>query len=85
MYPNVKNMIIVPITKIMEIIISIQVCSISQINFSYKENGERKAFLAKPKHQYHVSQCGKLDCSANNKKNRDCIEYPSLSFFMNEL
>ena len=44
------------ITKRMEIITSIQVCIISWINFYYKENGGRKAFLANPKHQYHVSR-----------------------------
>ena len=32
---------------------------------------ERKAYLANPKHQYHASQCGELDCHANNKKNGD--------------
>ena len=40
---------------------------------------ERKAFLANPNHQDCVSQCGKHDRSANNEKNRDCYEYPSLS------
>ena len=42
---------------------------------------ERKAFLANPKHQYHVSQREKCDCSAHNKKNGDYYEYPSLSCF----
>ena len=32
---------------------------------------ERKAFLANPKHQVHVSECGEHDCSAKNKKNGD--------------
>ena len=36
---------------------------------------ERKAFLAYPKHQYHVSQCGEHGCSANNKMNRDYYKY----------
>ena len=44
---------------------------------------EGKAFLANPKHQDHVSQCGKHDCSANNKK-KDYYEYPNLSHFTNE-
>ena len=69
----------------MEIVTSIQVCLISRINFDYKENGGKKAFLANPKHQYHVSQCGEHDCNANNKKNRDYYEYPSLSHLMDEL
>ena len=43
---------------------------------------ERKAFLANPKLQYHVSQCGERDCSANNKKNREFYEYPCLSHFV---
>ena len=45
MYPNVENMIAVPIPKTMDIITSIQVCHISWITINYKENGERKAFL----------------------------------------
>ena len=50
MYPIVENMIIVPITKTMEIITSIQVCLISRINFGYKENDGKKAFLPNPEH-----------------------------------
>ena len=46
---------------------------------------ERKAFLANPKHQDRVSQCGERDCNANNKKNGDYYEYRSLSHFMNEV
>ena len=45
----------------------------------------RKAFHAKPKNQYHVSECGEDDCSANNKKNGDCYNDLSLSLFMDEL
>ena len=45
---------------------------------------QRKAFLANPKHQYHVSQWGEHDYSANNKKNREYYEYPSLSHFKDE-
>ena len=55
-YPNVEKMIVVPITKRMEIFISIHVCFISQMNFDYTKSGEKKAFLANPKHQYHVPQ-----------------------------
>ena len=40
---------------------------------------ERKAFLAKSKRQYQVSQLQEHDWSANNKKNGDCEEHPSLS------
>ena len=63
---------------------SIQVCLISQIDFGYKENGGKKAFLANPKHQYHVSQCGEKDCRANNKNNGDYYEHQSLSYFADE-
>ena len=42
---------------------------------------QRKAFVANPKHQYRVSQKGEHDCSAHNKKNVDCYEYPSLTHF----
>ena len=69
----------------MEIIISIQVHLISWMNFNYKGMMDRKAFLAKPKHQHRVSQCGEHDCSAINKKNGDYYKYPSLYHFMDEL
>ena len=50
---------------------SIKVCLISQINFDYKENGRKKAFLANPKHKYPISQRGEHNCCANNKKKGD--------------
>ena len=56
MYPNVKNIIVVPITKRIEIIMSLQVCLISQINFYYEENGGKNDLLPNQKHQYRVSQ-----------------------------
>ena len=43
---------------------------------------ERKAFLANPKHQYHVSQYGEHYCSAHIEKNGDYNEYQSLSHFI---
>ena len=46
---------------------------------------ERKAFLTKPKLQYHVSQCGEHDCSATNIKNEDYYENPSLTHVTDEL
>ena len=86
MHPNEENIIVAPITKRMDIIMSIQVCLISQININYKENsGKKSFFLTNPKHQYRVSQSGENDCSANNKKNRDYNKYPSLSHFKDEL
>ena len=50
MYPNAENMIVVPLTKRVEIIMSIQVCLLSRMNFDYKENNGKKAFLANPKY-----------------------------------
>ena len=49
MYPNEENMIVVPITKRMDIVISIQVYLISWLNFDYVENGGKKALPANPK------------------------------------
>ena len=84
MYPNVGNMIAVPITIKLEIVMSIQVCFISWMNFDYKENSEKKTFPLNPKHQYDISLWGEHDCSAHNKKNVDYYEYPSFSHFMDE-
>ena len=75
-YPNMENMIVVPITKIMEIVMSIHVHLISRMNFNYTESGVKKAFFANPKQQYCASQCGELDCHANKKKNGGCYEHP---------
>ena len=61
----------------MEIIMSIKVCPIPRVNINYKENDRRKAFLAKPKHQYCIPQCEEHDYSANDKKNEDYYGYPS--------
>ena len=83
-YPNVENMIVVPITKRMEIVTSIQVCIISRMPLILRKMVERKAFLTNPKHQYLLSQCREDDCSANNKKNEHYSGFPSLSHSMNE-
>ena len=48
-YPNMENMIVMPITKRMEIIMSIQVCLISWMNINYKENRGKKSFSCKSK------------------------------------
>ena len=84
LHHNDGNMIVVPITKRMEIIISVQGCLFLQMTFDYKENGRKKAFLANPMHQYRVSQYGEHDCRANNKMNGDYYMYPSLSPFLNK-
>ena len=79
-----ENMIAMPIIKRMEIVMGIHVCLILWMNFDYKENGGKNAFLANPKHQYHVCQCGEHDCGAYNKENGDYYEYPSLIHFTDE-
>ena len=61
-----ENMIAMPTTKRMEIVMGIQVCLLSWMNFDYKENGGKKAFPANPKHQYRVSDYGEHDYNANN-------------------
>ena len=44
-HPNVKDKIVVPITKEMEIIMSIQIFLISHMNSDYRENsGKKKLF-----------------------------------------
>ena len=42
-----RNIVVVPITKKMENIISVQVCLISRMNINCKENGGRKNFSCK--------------------------------------
>ena len=84
-YPNEENKILVPVTKRMETIMSIQVCLLCQMNFDNMENGAKKAFLANPKHKYHISQCGEHDCHANNKNKGDYYEYLSLSLLTDKL
>ena len=49
------------------------------------ENNGKKAFPANPKHQCCVPQRGEHGCHANNKKNGDYYEYPSLSHFTGKL
>ena len=77
-------MIVVPITKRIENIKSIQDCLISQMKVNYRENGEKKAFPTNPMLQYCASQC-EDDCNAENKKNGDYYEYRSLSHLTDEL
>ena len=85
MYPNEENKIVVPITKRIKIIMGILVSLISMMNFDYKENSGKKAFLRNPKHEYRLSEWGEHDCSANNEKNGDYYEYQNLSHFTDEL
>ena len=85
LYLDVEDMIVVPITKRKEIITSFRVSHISQLNINYEENGGKKAFLAYPKNQYRVSHCKEHDCSTHNQINGNYNEYPSFSYFMDEL
>ena len=63
---------------------SIQVCPISWMNLIIRKMVEGKAFLPNQTDQYRVSQRGEHGCSADNKKNGDNYEYPSLTHFMDE-
>ena len=49
MYHNEEDMTVVPIIKMVEIIMRIQVYVISWMNFDYKENGEKNTFPCKCK------------------------------------
>ena len=44
-YPKMGNMIVMPTTKRMKIVMGIQVCLISRMNFDYKENGGKMLFV----------------------------------------
>ena len=48
-YSNKENMIVRPITRTVEIIMSIQVYLISKMTINYKENGEKKSIYSKSK------------------------------------
>ena len=63
-----ENMIVVPMTKGIEIIIVIHAHLISWMNINYKKMVEAQAFITNPKHQDLISQREEQDCSANNKK-----------------
>ena len=45
MYPNQENMIVLPLAKRKEIIMSIKVCLVSQMSINYKEHGGEKSFF----------------------------------------
>ena len=85
MYPNEENMIVVPITKGIEIVIGIQVCLISWMKIDFRENSGKKPFTANLRLQYRASQCGEHDCCANNRKNGDYYMHPCLSHLTDKL
>ena len=60
-----------PITKRIEIIMSTQVSLISWMNINNKKNGEKKAFFAKPKHQYMYPNDDNMFVVPNNEKSGD--------------
>ena len=64
-------MIVVPITKRIEIIMSINFVSFHGWTLIRRKIVEKKSFLANQKHQCHVSEWGAHDCSAHNKRNGD--------------
>ena len=66
-----ENIIVMPITKTMEIIMSIQVCIISRMNFDYKENGGKKAFLQIQCINIMYPNVENMIAVPNNKKNED--------------
>ena len=78
-----ENILVSSVTKTMEVITNIQVCLISWMNINYKEYGGKKAFLANPKHQYHLPIIENMILVLIIKK-RDYYEYPSLSHFVDE-
>ena len=55
------------------------------MDFDSKKNGGRKAFLAKPKHQYHISQLEELIFVVLSGKNEDHYENPCSSHLKDEL
>ena len=75
--PNRENMIVVPITKRKDIIMSVQVCLISQINFDCKENNGNKIFSWKSKALISRIPIRRNDYCGHNKKNGDYYGYPS--------
>ena len=75
-----ENMIVVPITKKIEIIMSIEVYLNSLMNINYKENDGKKSFSTKSKASISCTPI-----SAYNKNNGDNYEYPSLSHLTNKL
>ena len=63
-----ENVIVVLLTKGIGIILSIQVCIISLMDFDCEQNGLKNVFLSNLKHQYRLSQCAKNDCGAQSQK-----------------
>ena len=76
-YPNVENMIIVPITKRMEIIIGIQVLLILRMNINFKEIGWKKKLLLRNQSSISVyPNKENMFMVPNNKKKEDYYKNP---------
>ena len=84
-HPNEVNMIVVVITKEIEIIMSIQVELVSQMNFGYKENDGKKSFSCKSKASIMYPNVENTIIVPNCTKNGGYYENPSLTHLMNEL
>ena len=84
-YPKEDNMIIVPITKRVEIILSTQVWLISRMGIKYKEMVERNFFLQIQRSNIVHPNVENMVVVPNHNRNGDYYENPSLSYFMDEL
>ena len=84
MYPNLENMIVVPITKTMVIITSIQVWLISRMNINYSKNGEMKSLQIQSINILYPKEVNMI-IVPNHKNNGYYYEYPSLCHFTDEL
>ena len=74
-------MIVVPITKRMDIIMSMQVCPISPININYEENNGEKLFLPNKNFNIIYPYMENMIVVPNHKKIGDYYENPSLTHF----
>ena len=78
-HPNEENVIVLTITKRMEIITSFQDCLISWMSINYKENGRKQSLSCKSEARRSHILMGEHDCSANNKKNGDFLQIQSIN------
>ena len=62
------DLIVAPVPKRMEIIMSIRVCLISWVDINYQEYGEKKSFLYNSKASMLHSKWVERDCSAHKKR-----------------
>ena len=84
MYPNEKNTIVLPIKKEFRLLQVSKFVSFHGWTLIMRKMLETEAFLANPKHRYHVSLWEEHDCTTHNKKNGHYYEYPSLAYSIDE-